>query len=112
MTLEAICDHRKCFWKVNFGDAGALNDINVLDKSSIVGSMLTGDFSLKVDPYFINGRQRDWMHFLVDGIYPEWSIFVTTFTNPIEAKKKKFAGAQEKLRKDIECAFGILVQTH
>jgi Plant transposon protein len=28
---------------------------------------------------------------LVDGIYPEWSIFVNTYTNPIEAKKKVFA---------------------
>jgi Plant transposon protein len=35
---------------------------------------------------------------------------VSTFTNPTERKKKVFAREQERVRKDIECAFGILVQ--
>lgn len=110
LAMEAICDHRKHSWQVNFGDAGALNDINVLDKSSIVGGMMSGNFSVKTEPCAINGNVRDWMYFLVDGIYPEWAIFVSTFSNPIETKKKQFAVAQERQRKDIECAFGILVQ--
>lgn len=106
LVLEAIADHRKYFWHCNFGSPGSLNDINILDGSSIVFSMLT----LKVDPYMINGRERDWMYFLVDGIYPEWAIFVTTFSDKSDARKKKFAQAQEAVRKDVECAFGILVK--
>lgn len=109
LVLEAICDHRKYFWQINFGDAGAMNDINILDKSSIVGGLISGDFSIKTEPYNINGTVRDWNYFLVDGIYPEWSIFVNTYSNPTEQEKKTFAGAQERVRKDIECAFGILV---
>ena len=54
-------------------------------------------------------RKGKAMYFLVDGIYPEWAIFVTTFTTTNEKKKKKFAGVQEAVRKDIECAFGIVV---
>jgi Plant transposon protein len=50
------------------------------------------------------------MYFLVDGIYPEWSIFVNTYSTPINSKQKKFARYQERVRKDIECAFGVLVQ--
>jgi Plant transposon protein len=57
-----------------------------------------------------NGNSRDWNYFLVDGIYPEWSIFVNTYSNPIEPKKRTFAKKQESTRKDIECAFGVLVQ--
>ena len=87
LILEAICDHRKYFWHCNFGDAGSMNDINVLDKSSMVGGMMDGSFSVKCQPYEINGRVRDWCYFLVDGIYPEWAIFVITFTNPIEQEK-------------------------
>jgi Plant transposon protein len=68
MILEAIADHRKYFWCINFGDPGSLNDINVLDKSSIVGALLTRKLSLKIDEYILNGRPRDWMYFLVDGI--------------------------------------------
>ena len=73
LILEAISDHRRYIWYANFGDAGSLNDINVLDKSSIVGAMLSGKLAMKSpDSYKINGKERDWMYFLVDGIYPEW----------------------------------------
>jgi Plant transposon protein len=110
LILEAVADHRRYLWQVNFGDPGCLNDINILDKSSIMGSLLTSNLSIKTEPYTINGRVRDWMYFLVDGIYPEWSIFVSSYTNPIDPKKRAFAAFQEKVRKDVECAFGILVQ--
>ena len=109
LILEAICDHRRYIWYANFGDPGSLNDINVLDKSSIVGAMLCGHMKIVTEPYFINGSPRDWMYFLVDGIYPPWAIFVTTFSDKSDPKRKRFADRQEKVRKDIECAFGILV---
>ena len=110
LILEAIADHRKYFWYINFGDAGSLNDLNVLDKSSIVGAMIGGRFDISIEEYEINETVRDWMYFLVDGIYPEWAIFVSTFTNKDTPRKKAFATEQEKVRKDIECAFGILLQ--
>ena len=110
LILEAISDHRKYIWYSNFGDPGSLNDINVLDRSSIVGSLLSGELGIKADPYTINGNNRDWMYFLVDGIYPNWSIFVSSYSNKNTPKKTKFAGKQERVRKDIECAFGIIVQ--
>jgi Plant transposon protein len=55
LILEAVADHRRYIWQANFGDAGSLNDLNVLDKSSIVGSLLTGDLSIKTEDYVING---------------------------------------------------------
>ena len=87
-----------------------LNDLNVLDRSSIVGAMLSAELDISIDDYEISGNMRDWMYFLVNGIYPEWAIFVNTFTNKDTPKKRKFATEQEKVRKDIECAFGILIQ--
>ena len=59
LTMEAIADHRKCLWMTNFGDAGAMNDINVLDKSSIVGAMIRGSLNLKVPEHTINGNPPD-----------------------------------------------------
>jgi Plant transposon protein len=114
IILEAIADHRKYFWAVNFGDAGSLNDLNVLDKSSIIGAMLSGELRIDIEPYTINGNDRDWMYYLVDGIYPEWAIFVSTCSTDAtrDPKKKKFATVQERVRKDVECAFRILVQRY
>ena len=68
-TLEAIADDSCYFWFINFGDPGSLNDVNVLDKSSIVGALIKGQLDLKTEPYEINNNQRDWVYFLVDGIY-------------------------------------------
>ena len=110
LILESVADHRRYIWYMNFGDPGSLNDLNVLDKSSIVGSMLSGSLNLTIAPYTVNGRERDWAYFLVDGIYPEWAIFVKTFSEKHGHKKKVFGDRQEAVRKDIECAFGILVQ--
>ena len=109
LILEAISDHRRYIWYANFGDPGSLNDLNILDKSSIVGAMLRGELNITIDPYTINNNERDWMYFLVDGIYPEWSIFINTFNKATDPIKKHFASVQEAVRKDIECAFGILV---
>jgi Plant transposon protein len=112
LIVEAIADHRRYIWGANFGDPGSLNDLNVLDKSSIIGALLSGEFRIDIDKYSINNNERDWMYFLADGIYPEWAIFVSSFNKDAtsDQKKKRFATYQERVRKDVECAFGILVQ--
>jgi Plant transposon protein len=64
--LEAIADDSCYFWYINFGAPGSLNDIKVLDKSSIVGALINGLLNLKTEPYTINGKKRDWMYFFAD----------------------------------------------
>jgi hypothetical protein len=112
VILEAVADGSCYFWHINFGDPGSLNDINVLDKSSIVASILNGTLNIKTNAYEINGNRRDWMYFLADGIYPDWSIFVKTIPEPARTNTHKafFASRQEAVRKDVERAFGILVK--
>lgn len=70
---------------------------------------MSGTFSLKMEPQQINGHKRDWMCFLMDGACPEWVVFVKTFANKSDARKRRFAGAQERAQKDTECAFGAMV---
>ena len=47
-------------------------------------------------------------YYLVDGIYPEWKIFVKTISHPVSRKDQHFASKQEAQRKDVERAFGVL----
>ncbi|CDF41420.1 unnamed protein product [Chondrus crispus] len=49
-------------------------------------------------------------YYLADGIYPNWRIFIKTFKSPQSAEQSAFAQAQEAVRKDVERAFGVLVQ--
>lgn len=110
LILEAIADADTYIWYAFFGEYGSLNDLNILDKSSIVGAILSGTFDISVDPYTVNGTSRDWLYFLADGIYPDWSIFVKTISSPITDKEGTFTASQESARKDVERAFGVLVQ--
>ena len=113
IVLEAICDPDLYIWFSFFGSPGSLNDINILDKSSIVARMVDGSFQLRLPEnlhYTVNGTTRNYLYFLVDGIYPPWSVFVSTFAHPDpQSKQAVFAQAQEAVRKDIERAFGVLV---
>lgn len=96
---------------MTFGDAGSLNDLNVLDKSSIVTAMMSGKLDLRVEESTINNNPRDWVHFLGDGIYPEWAIFAKSYQSTSDPRKKNYNKQQEELHtKDIECAFGMLVK--
>jgi hypothetical protein len=109
LILEAICDRECYMWYVFFGEPGSLNDINILDKSSIVGSIINGNFNTKIPIYKLGETIRDWMYFLADGIYPPWSIFVKTNAAPLSQDELKYAKRHEHVRKDIERAFGQLV---
>ena len=57
----------------------------------------------------INGRHYNKGYYLADGIYPRWSTFVKTISNPVPGGKNAwFAKLQEACRKDVERAFGVL----
>ena len=109
IIMEAICDPHLYIWYFNFGNPGSMNDINVLDRSSIIAGIMDQTFDTKVNQYTINGRQRDYLYFLADGIYPSWSIFAKKFPYPSDAAEGKYASRHEHVRKDIERAFGVLI---
>ena len=63
--------------------------------------------------YCINGTVRDYIYFLVDGIYPKWPIFVSTISDTTPGLKDKLFAtylSQEAVRKDIEQAFSVIVK--
>lgn len=108
VVLEAISDGELWIWHYFFGSAGSLNDINVLDHSTTMGSMLAGNFPPNVR-FEVNGKEYIMPYFLADGIYPNWRIFVKTVTDGDTQAERLFAAGQEAVRKDVERAFGVLV---
>lgn len=108
VVLEAIADGELWIWGCNFGEPGSMNDLNVLDASKIVKDILEGKM-LPEFSYTVNGTTRKLCYYLVDGIYPKWSIFIDTISEAMTRKEKHFSAAQEGLRKDVERAFGVLV---
>ena len=106
LVLEAIADNRTRFWHLNFGAPGALNDLNVLERSPLFENAVRGE-APRVN-FVVNGNEYEYAYWLGDGIYPPYACFVKTLQHPVTRMQKMFASAQEAKRKDIERAFGIL----
>ena len=47
-------------------------------------------------------------YYLADGIYPSWPVFMKGVPVPQTEKHRFFSQRQASLRKDVECAFGLL----
>lgn len=103
IVLEAVCDADLYIWYFFFGQPGSLNDINIINKSSILGAILTNEFNTKIDEYKINNTLFDWMYFLADGIYPSWLIFYKTNQRPVSEEELKLNDKKQSARtlKDV-----------
>nr|GEX46894.1 protein ALP1-like [Tanacetum cinerariifolium] len=106
IMLEAVASQDLWIWHAFFGVAGANNDINVLDNSPLFDDLLND--TAPVVPYVVNGVGYEKGYYLADGIYPQWTTFVKSFTVANDAKHAYFKKRQEGARKDVERAFGVL----
>ena len=104
--LEAVASHDLWIWHAFFGTAGSNNDINVLNQSTIFTEVLQG--RAPEVQFMVNGNEYNMGYYLTDGIYPEWAIFVKSLPKPLSEKDKLFAIKHAEVRKDVECAFGVL----
>ncbi|GJY95328.1 ALP1-like protein [Tanacetum coccineum] len=102
--LEVVVSQDLWIWHAFFWVAGANNDINVLDNSSLFDDLL--DDKAPVAPYVVNGVGFKKGYYLSDDIYLQWATFVKSFTVANDAKHAYFKKRQESARKDVERAFG------
>lgn len=106
IVMEAVSTQDLWIWHAFIGIPGSNNDINVLDRSPLLPEWFKGP--AKEAEYQINGVNYQGSYLLADGIYPDSTLFVKTFSNPQSAKLKHFAKQQEAVRKDVERCFGVL----
>nr|GEZ84539.1 hypothetical protein [Tanacetum cinerariifolium] len=84
---------------------GANNDLNVLNNSPLFSDLL--DNIALVVPFEENGVILEKGYYLADGIYPEWTTFVESFTVARDEKNVVFKRGQEGARKEVERAFNV-----
>jgi hypothetical protein len=86
--------------------AGSNNDINILNQSPLFVDFIRGHTP---EVYFtVNGREHHMGYYLTNGIYPSWLVFMKGVFVPQQGKHQLFSMKQASVRKDVECAFGIL----
>lgn len=106
VVLEAVATRDLWIWHSFFGMAGSNNDLTVLNHSKLFADQ-TNCWQPPIE-YTVNGNKYTLPYYLVDGIYPPWSVFVKTIPLAQLPKPKTFAEVQEACQKDVERAFGAL----
>jgi hypothetical protein len=83
IILEAVANHCLWFLHASYGYSGALNDLNVLSLSPLMGRITDGSVNVtaaksRVVPFKIGTTPPPFkkMFMLVDGIYPAYSQFI------------------------------------
>jgi hypothetical protein len=80
--MEVICDESLWIWHVFFGCPGSFNDVKILNCSPLFADVLAGSFPPSAPCIEIESFDLKWYYWLVDGICPRWSRFVTSFHDP------------------------------
>eukprot|EP00918_Siedleckia_nematoides_P027264 GHVU01058723.1.p1 GENE.GHVU01058723.1~~GHVU01058723.1.p1 ORF type:complete len:253 (+),score=24.00 GHVU01058723.1:687-1445(+) len=106
MIMEAVATYDLWIWHAFIGMPGSNNDLNVMGRSPLLQTMFQG--SMPSVHYTVNGRNYSCPYLLVDGIYPPWTIFQKSISDPEGEKRKHYTTRQEATRKDVERCFGVL----
>jgi hypothetical protein len=106
IILEAIASHDRWIQHAFFGVVGSNNDINVLNQSPLFIDVIRGH-TPEVS-FTANGCEHHMRYYLVDGIYLSWSMFMKGVLVPQQEKHRFFSAKQASVKKDVECAFGLL----
>jgi hypothetical protein len=85
--MEVICDESLWIWHFFLGCPGSFNDVNILNCSPLFAEVLAGNFPPSAPSIEIEGFDLKWYYWLVDGIYPRWSRFVTSFRDPSDPQE-------------------------
>ncbi|GJR01415.1 ALP1-like protein isoform X1 [Tanacetum coccineum] len=93
IMLEAVASYNLWIWHTFFGVSGANNDLTVLNNSPLFDDLLD-DIAL-VAPFGCNGVTFEKGYYLAEGIYPQWSSFVKSFTVANSEKNALFKRKQE-----------------
>ena len=59
--------------------------------------------------YTVDTQVQNWfLYYLVDGFYPEWTVFLRPINSPHTVWDKAMTKVRESRRKDLKRLFGVL----
>ncbi|XP_023751750.1 uncharacterized protein LOC111900098 [Lactuca sativa] len=96
-TQELYAAHEEETWRLL---------LSKIHQSPIFHDLLNG--KAPDAPFTVNGNKYKFGYYLTDVIYPLYSTFVKTFRHPVEEREKLFKRRQDRARKNVERAFGVL----
>lgn len=107
VTVEESADQRLVKQHAYFVLPGCLNDITVVQASSLPARIAAKRYPLPFQHVIVNVR-RNKPYWQGGHIYPKWPIFQKMCSELCSSKEKLLENLQEAVRKDVEHVFGAL----
>ncbi|KAL4570630.1 hypothetical protein LXL04_026289 [Taraxacum kok-saghyz] len=87
VVFQAAASQDMWFWHSYFGVLGSHNDLNILNSSDFYTKL--HNYTAPDSSFILRGTQYRFGYYLVDGIYPERSIFFKTLAYPDDPQRQK-----------------------
>lgn len=108
IVLETVCDENLWIWHIFDGSSGGNNDVNVLAQSPLMVRVKRGQWPPHGLDFTVNGSSFHCPYYLMDGIYPCYSLLVSPHPNRTTPQERTFNRLQEAICKDVERSHAVL----
>ena len=112
IAYEMTVDHSKRFQASTVGHYGSTSDMTIVKFDGFVSEVKLNKLFTEAE-FKIQMNDHKWivekgLYLLVDGGYHKWRIMQCPLKHTIEVDKTRWSELAESVRKDVECAFGLL----
>jgi hypothetical protein len=112
IAYEMTVDHSKRFQASTIGHYGTTSDKTIVKFDGFVNEVRYGDMYTQAE-FKLQSTDNTWLkekglYLLVDGGYHKWRIMQCPMKHTNEEDQSRWSEFAESVRKDVECAFGIL----
>lgn len=88
--------------------SGVFSDLNILEVSSHIFNVLSGQFPTVYPSYTISGKVSRLFYYYTDRTSPDWNDSVQTLCERCPLKENIFCSLQDGIRKCVERLLGVL----
>lgn len=115
-AYQIVVNHKRQIIASTVGYPGRWNDMTIVRFDGFVTDIHSGkylqDHKFKLQDSEGNEENYTGAWILVDGGYLNWSTLICPFKHTQSKKEQRWSRWAESMRKDVECAFGILKGTY
>ena len=111
-AFQLVVNHRRQIIASTVGFPGRWNDQTVVRFDDFILDIQRGKY-LENNEFVLHTSEGDLVKYngswvLVDGGYPTWTTLICPFKDTTSIKEQRWSRWAESMRKDVECAFGIM----
>eukprot|EP00170_Pyropia_yezoensis_P003756 contig_15772_g3767 len=88
VVLGTACDEDLYIWHLFVGCSGSMDDLNVMQQSPLFHAVTAGHWPARNELLSDSGKTRTLLYYMVDGMYPSYDFFISSYSNANTEKRE------------------------